>query len=202
MFVALAIAQVAKRNGSMESELCYLAGLTRWEARMALEQLDRMNLIQISRPTHLVATSTEAKIYLPSNWARGKSVEGIPGPRVASYVLNVSEDFVVSDLEAKFRASIESLLGIARERIEKVDEQTWQEYVRFARIVLSQIKLCSTRARRLYGEFMPHKIDDSVSLLLSTFDEIERKCETRQSALGLLERATRLLKASLSERTH
>jgi hypothetical protein len=200
VFVALAIVQVAKRNGSRESELSFLTDLSNHEVKQSLEQLERLHLLRICPPSYLIPTTTAgAKVYLPSNWAKGKPVERLTGPRVPSYTLDLNTDFTVSSFEVKFKASIEEILLIVRKRIEQVEDQVWHEYVRFAKIVLTEVRACSLRARGLYGEFMPRKIDDSVSFLLRTFDEIESKCDTRKSALVLLERATRLLRESLTE---
>lgn len=188
---------MAKRDGSCESELIFTTGLPECELKRALEQLDRMHLIRIDPSPRLIPTATEARIYIPSSWARGKSVERITGPRVPSYVLNLSENLTIANIEGKFKTSLEELLILVRERIERVDETIWKEYVKFARIILNEIRLCSIRARAMYGDYMPRGISDSISFLLKTFDEVEFNCETRQTAAVLIERATCLLKESL-----
>ncbi|HEV2120623.1 MAG TPA: hypothetical protein VGS11_11055 [Candidatus Bathyarchaeia archaeon] len=196
-FVALAICQVAKKEGSRESELAFVTNLSIREHKEALEQLDRIHLIRMDHSPRLISTVTEAKIYIPSGWARGKPVERITGPRVASYVLNLNEDLTIANLEGRFKTSIDDLLALVKGRIEEAEETVWREYVKFARIVLNQIKLCAIRTRALYGDYMPREISDSITLLLSTFDEIEFRHETRQTAIALVEKAIHLLKQSL-----
>jgi hypothetical protein len=185
-----------KRDGSRETELTFVTSLSKEELKRGLEQLDRMHLVRIDHFPRLIPTATNAKIYIPSSWARGNPVERITGPHVPSYVLNLSEELTVTNLEGKFKTSAEELLILVKHRVAEVKDSTWREYAKFARVVLTEIRLCSIRARAMYGDYLPRGISKDISLLLETFDEIELNCESRQTALAMLERAIRLLNES------
>jgi hypothetical protein len=135
------------------------------------------------------------RIYLQSSWLRGKSFEKASGRPALLYQFGFADkQFVAETLgNALTTFTTDDFARTLFSHLKDTKDTGWKRYVRFGRILLSEIRDTAKRVRALYGEFLPSNIDEALLVCLELVATADRNCEDRAYILDLLLRARELL---------
>lgn len=199
LFLAMSIGQAAKGVGCSLAELRFLGHMPKGRVKSGLAQFQKFRILRLGATTYSIRTRSVASYYLPSWWARGRTVERMSGPLVPSYELSLANrDIVIQVLDgvAKRFTANDFVEDIRRKVIEAPDRE-WKGYVSFARILLVEIGETIGRARLLYGEFLPTNVECGIEKALTMIHDLEKQLNRADVSdlLGSVERV--LLKAPL-----
>ncbi len=199
LFLAMSIGQAAKGVGCSLAELRYLGHMPKGKVKSGLAQFQRFQILRLGTTTYSIRTRSVTSYYLPSWWARGKTVERMSGPPVPSYELSLANrDIVIQVLDgvAK-RFSANDFVNDIRRKVVEAPDREWRHYVSFARILLAEIAETIGRARSLYGEFLPSNVECGIEKALNMIHDLEKQID-RADVSDLLCSVERvLLKAPL-----
>jgi hypothetical protein len=194
LFLAMSIGQAAKGVGCSLAELEFLAGLSKGKVKSALNQFGELGILKLGSTTSSIRTKSQTSFYLPSWWARGRTVERMSGPKVPSYELTfANREIVIQTLESVAeRSTADDLLEGMRRKVTEASDSEWRRYLAFSRLLLSDIIETLARARGLYGEFLPNDIELGIQRLFALIHRIEEKC-TREQVSALLTDARQVI---------
>jgi hypothetical protein len=192
VFIALALAQNIKNLGCSLSELGYLTGLRKRRVKSGLADLARFGLLELEtvRYSIPVKSTSQGRVYLPSWWAKGKTIERSGGRPVPQYrlVLNSARVFVDAIHDYTTQFTTDEFLANIQDCIEKVDIKVWSRYVQSGQIILSEVTSIIRGIRLLYNDSMPIQIEVDIRKLSTLVDLVTRNCENRSFVNGIFDK--------------